>query len=214
MLKMKPIVRVFQALRLLLVLAFLAGACAPQPSMRGPQKLDDKYEQELQRWTSSGRIDDSLDRILVVHASYLDLKLRKVFGDQYRNIFGTEPDEVDSDLEMIATSAGRGHEFFLFADVTKESWNNFDEKDSVWRLTLWGGDKEQGVAPISVERFRGRGPNLAAFFPYLNRFGHSYLVIFPAQHKDGSPVLAEDGLLHLKLSSAFGTVSMSWKVNQ
>jgi len=210
---MKPKKCAFQPVSLLLLLSFLVGACAPKPSLRGPQKLDEKYEMELQKWTSSGRIDDSLDRILLVHASYLDLMLRKVFGNQYRNIFGTEPDEVDSDLEMIATSAGRGHEFFLFADVTKESWNNFDEKDSVWRMTLWGGDKEKGVAPISVQRFRGRGPNLAAFFPYLNTFGRSYLVIFPSQHKDGSPILSENGLLHLKLSSAFGTVSMSWKVN-
>lgn len=192
----------------------LAG-CTPSPNWRGPQKLDQEYENLLRKWTQSGQIYHSLDSILVVHSTYLAPEFREAFGKQYLDIFGIDPGKVDSDLEKIATSVGRGHEFFLFADANNMSWNNLDEPGSVWRLGLWGGEDQPGVAPIKVHGFKGRGPNLAAFFPYLSRFGRSYLVIFPQEQPNGRPVLDPDhGVLTVKLASAFGTATLSWRVSE
>jgi hypothetical protein len=190
-------------------------ACAPQPSMRGPQKLDTSYEKQLRRWTISGRVNYSLDNMLTVHATYLAPVFTEAFGAQYLRIFGADPGQVDSDLEMIATSVRRGHEFFIFADIPKEEWNNLDEKDAVWIMTLWGGKDQLGVAPLSIHKFRGRGPNLRAFFPFSNSFGKSYLVVFPLDQTNGKPVLDPAvGELTIKMASAFGSVSLTWKVNQ
>ncbi|HUU01609.1 MAG TPA: hypothetical protein VM425_09230 [Myxococcota bacterium] len=183
--------------------------------MRGPQKLDTEYDKQLRRWTISGRVNYSLDNMLLVHATYLAPKLREAFGAQYLKIFGADPGQVDSDLEMIATSVGRGHEFFVFADIPREEWNNLDEKDAVWRMTLWGGTNQLGVLPLSIHKFRGRGPNLMAFFPFSSTFGKSYLVIFPLDQTNGKPVIDPDvGSLTIKMASAFGSVSLAWKVNQ
>jgi hypothetical protein len=205
------------------LLSFTAGlvvlvwlfACAPKPSMRGPQNLDDAYEIQLKQWTTSGQVNYSLDRMLVVHATYLARGFRETFGTQYLKIFGIDPGKVDSDLEVIATSVGRGHEFFVFADIPLDSWNNLDEKDTVWRMALWGGPEQIGVPPASIHSFRGRGPNLKAFFPFLNDFGRSYLVVFPLDQPNGKPILdPEHGNLTIKMASAFGTVSLSWKVSE
>ena len=200
---------------ILLVLSLVAGTCTPKPSMRGPGQLDEKYEVQLRQWTESGRVYHSIDRVMFVYATYLSPKFRQSFGTQYVKIFGIDPGKVDSDLEMIATSVGRGHEFYVFADTTNLSWNNFDEADSVWRMALWGGPDQLGVPPISITRFKGRGPNLKAFFPYLNEFGRSYFVVFPLDQPNGRPVLdPESGMLTIKLASAFGTAAMSWKVRE
>ena len=183
--------------------------------MRGPQNLDRVYEDMLRKWTVSGQLYHSLDRVLYVHATYMSPAFRQAFGAQYLSIFGIDPGKVDSDLEMIATSVGRGHEFFVFADTTEFSWNNLDEADSVWMMALWGGEEQLGVPPASIHRFRGRGPNLRAFFPYLNEFGRSYFVVFPLDQPNGRPVLEPElGVLTMKLSSAFGSVGMSWKVKE
>jgi hypothetical protein len=193
----------------------LATGCQPVPNMRGPQKMPEQYERILRSWTQSQQINHSLDRIMVVHATYLSPEFRKAFGDQYLRIFGIDPGKVDSDLEKIATSVGRGHEFFVFADTNDPSWNNLDEYDSVWRLGLWGAENQPGVPPIVIHRFRGRGPNLRAFFPYLNEFGRSYLVIFPLDQPNGQPVLdTSRGVLKVKLASAFGTATLSWEVHE
>lgn len=198
----------------LLVFASLP-ACAPKPNMRGPQKLDESYEKQLRKWTESGRVDYSLDNMLIVNATYLAPKLREAFGAQYLKIFGADPGQMDSDLEMIATSVRPGHEFFVFADIPREEWNNLDEKDAVWRMTLWGGKDQLGVPPLSINKFRGRGPNLRAFFPFSSDFGKSYLVVFPLDQTNGKPVLDPAvGTLTMKVASAFGSVSLTWQVNQ
>jgi hypothetical protein len=200
---------------LVFLLSLVAGNCAPKPSMRGPGKLDDVYESQLKQWTEGGRVYHSIDRVMFVYATYLSPEFRQAFGSQYVKIFGIDPGKVDSDLEMIATSVGRGHEFFVFADTTNLSWNNFDEADSVWRMALWGGSEQLGVPPMSITRFKGRGPNLKAFFPYLNKFGRCYFVVFPLDQHNKRPVLnPENGMLTIKLSSAFGTAAMSWKVRE
>jgi hypothetical protein len=148
-----------------------------------------------------------------VNATYLSPEFRQAFGAQYVKIFGIDPGKVDSDLERIATSVGSGHEFFVFADTSTYTWNNIDELDSVWRMALWGGPDQIGVPPVSTQGFRGRGPNLKAFFPYITDFGRSYLVVFPLDQPNGKPVLDPKwNSLTLKLASAFGTVSMNWKV--
>ncbi len=198
-----------------LALALTAGTCTPTPNMRGPQKLDEKYESILRRWTQSDQIYHSLDSVLLTHVTYLSPEFRQAFGEQYRKIFGIDPHKADSDLKKISTSAGRGHEFFLFADSSQLAWNNLDETNSVWRLGLWGGEDQPGLPPVSVHRLESQGPNLKAFFPFLNRFGLSYLVIFPLDQPNGKPVLdPERGVLTLKLASAFGTAKMSWRVKE
>ena len=200
--------------RVLASAALVLGlACAPTPSMRGPQKMEQNYERLLKIWTQSEHIYHSLDSILLVHATYLAPEFRQAYGDQYLKIFSIDPGRVDSDLEKIATSIGRGHEFFVFADSGNAAWNNLEEHDSVWRIGLWGGDDQLGVPPISIHPFEGRGPNLSAFFPYLTRFGRTYLVVFPLDQANGKPVLnPANGRLTVKLSSAFGTATLSWKV--
>jgi len=196
--------------------AWLAsGACTPEPNMRGLQDLDAAYEQQLFQWTRSGKLFHSLDRVLVVHATYLSPEFRQAFGVQYVDIFGIDPGKVDTDLEKLATSVGRGHEFFVFADINDLSWNNLDERDSVWRMALWGTKDQLGVPPTSIHRFSGRGPNLRAFFPFLNDFGRSYLVVFPLDQANGKPVLEPgSGELILRLASAFGTADLAWKVGE
>jgi len=192
-----------------------ASGCRMEPNMRGPQNLDQTYEEQLRQWTESGGVYQSLDRVLFVHATYLSPSFRQAFGSQYLSIFGIDPGKVDSDLEMIATSVGRGHEFFMFADTSVYTWNNLEESDSVWRMALWGGPGQLGVPPLSIHHFRGRGPNLQAFFPYLNDFGRSYYVVFPLDQPNGQPVLDPDhGKLTIKMASAFGEVTMSWKVKE
>ena len=198
---------------LLCLLAGVAAGCTPSPNMRGPQKLEDRYEELLGKWTRSDAIYHREDRILVVHATYLAPELREALREQYLKIFSIDPGRVDTDLEKITTLPGGSHEFFVFADMTSFTWNNLEDKASVWRLGLFGGWEQPGTPPRSIVGFQGRGPNLRAFFPYLNDFGRSYLVTFPEAQPSGQPVL-EPGVaeLTLKLASAYGTANLAWKV--
>ena len=189
-------------------------SCAPEINVRSVHHLDKKYEEELLRWTRGDRIYYSLDRIMVVQATYLSPEFRQVFRDQYTIFFGMNPDHVDTDLERVATSTGQGLEFFVYADTPENGWNNLDERDSVWRVGLWAGAQPSGIDPVVIRRFRDRGPNARAFFPFINDFGRAYLVVFPFQEQNGMTVSENDSEVSLKVSSALGTAVMSWKVSK
>jgi hypothetical protein len=189
-------------------------SCAPEVNVRGVHNLNKKYGEELQRWTRGERIYYSLDRIMFVYATYLSPEFRKVFNDQYITFFGMNPEKVDTDLEKVAASTGQGHEFFLYADTPELGWNNLDNRDSVWRVGLWGGSQQPGAEPILIRPFKDRGPNVRAFFPFISDFGRAYLVVFPLEQQNGAPVLEGDGELSVKLSSALGTAIMSWKISK
>jgi hypothetical protein len=187
--------------------------CVPAPNMRGPQQLEATYEHQLQIWTKSSQIYDSLDSILLTHVTYISPDFRSSFINQYVKIFGVDPGN-DSELEKVATAPDEeGHLFFVFADSAQFEWNNLDSSESVWRLALWGSKSKPGVAPISIKQFYDRGPNLRAFFPFLTQFGKSYLVSFPKNHADGNPILdPEEKVITLRMASAFGSVALAWKV--
>jgi hypothetical protein len=189
-------------------------SCAPEINVRSVHNLDKKYEEELLRWTRGDRIYYSLDRIMFVYATYLSPEFRQEFKDQYVRFFGMNPEKIDTDLETVATSTGTGHEFFLFADTPENGWNNLDERDSVWRVGLWGGSQQSGLDPVVIKRFHDRGPNVRAFFPFMNDFGRAYLVTFPTQQTNGEQLPGSDSELSIKVSSALGTAVMSWKVSK
>ena len=82
-------------------------------------------------------------------------------------------------------------------------------------MALWGAHDQLGVPPTSIHGFKGRGPNLKAFFPFLNDFGRSYYVVFPLNQENGEPVFdPEHGTFTIKITSAFGKLNMSWKVSE
>ncbi len=189
-------------------------SCAPEINVRSVHNLDKKYEEQLLRWTRGDRIYYSLDRIMVVQATYLSPEFRQAFQDQYVNFFNMLPEKVNTDLELVATSAGQGREFFLYADTPENGWNNLDERDSVWRVGLWSATQPAGIDPIVIRRFHDRGPNARAFFPFINDFGRAYLVVFPVQEQNGTTVSENDSEVSLKVSSALGTAVMSWKVSK
>ncbi|MBN2497506.1 MAG: hypothetical protein JXR96_23135 [Deltaproteobacteria bacterium] len=195
-------------------LALLALGCHPTPNMRGPRDLDAGYRLALEGLTRSAQVVKDLNSVMTVHATMITPEFKRALTEQYIHIFEVGPDKPDSDLERVARSQSDGYEFFVFADLSERAWNDLDDRDSVWRMTLRGAPDQPGITPLRVHRFNGRGPNVRAFFPYLHGFGRAYLVVFPRVRPDGAPLMdPAHGELLLKLSSVFGSASLTWKVS-
>lgn len=188
-------------------------SCAPELKVRSARNLNKNYETELTRWTRSERIYYNVDRVMYVYITYLSPEFRKAFKDQYLDFFGMPAEKIDTDLEKIATAQAQGYEFFLYADTPENTWNNLDERDSVWRMGLWSG-LQPAVDPASVRRFKDRGPNIRSFFPFVNDFGRAYWITFPQNQVEGNPVIVDNSDFWIKVSSALGSAVLSWKVSR
>ncbi len=203
-----------------LAVGFLAcfstpGCNNPQPQMRGLRDVADGYEKQLARWTASGDYFQSFDRVIRVYATYLTDPFRQAMRQQYERVFNIRPQDarIVSDLEEIANSSPKGHEFFFFVDTSEFTWNDLEARDSVWSVVLWNGDEKPAALAQTARSFRGRGPNLKAFFPYVNDFGRAYYVHFPSVRANGRPIPnPEENEIIIKLACIYGEVSLTWKV--
>ncbi len=189
-------------------------ACGIKPNLRGLQNLSDDYEQRLTDWTSAGQRYHSLDRVVFAYATYLSRPFREAYVTQYRELFSLDPTRKDNELERIYLANGQGYEFIVFVDAPHYSWNNLDEQNAVFRLVLKSEKDRTGVPPTRVEAFQSQGPNLKAFFPYINDFGRAFLVTFPATRPDSSALVEPGSKLLLAFASAYGTVTMSWRTSE
>jgi len=194
--------------------AVVLTTCGRQPNMRGLQNLSADYEQRLTDWTAAGQKYHSLDRVLFAYATFLSRPFRDAYVSQYRELFSLDPAKRDDELEKIYRANGEGYAFFVFVDAPHYSWNNIDEPNAVFRMVLKSDKDLTGVPPARVVGFHTLGPNLKAFFPYINDFGRAFLVTFPATRPDHSALIESRSPLILAFASAYGTVTMSWRTSE
>ena len=91
---------------------------------------------------------------------------------------------------------------FAVAYMPEPEWNDWDAKNSVWRVAIQGcpsGD----AAPIKVERFDPPfNAEMYSLYPYLDEYSSAYRLQFPAEANCAHP-----GLL---ISGALGHTELKW----
>lgn len=197
--------------RLLFTLLLALTACAGQqePLSLQPQAelTADDYDDVLARWTRKDEIYDGLDSKLFVFATFHSPEFRKAFLVRHTSVYGKGSEEA-SRVMLTSGESEENLELFFSASTSSAQWNDFDELDSIWRITLEGDDGEK--VDGKVEKLKTTA-NLRVIYPFINDFAKTYAVRFPRMTPLGKPVLSNASKsLKLKISSALGEAQMSW----
>ena len=99
-------------------------------------------------------------------------------------------------------------EFFFSAATNDHRWNDFDEDDSIWRVTLTG----DGGEPVDGKVIRIRTTaNVRVIYPYISDFARTYAARFPRTDRNGRPVISSASTgFELKFVSALGEAQLRW----
>lgn len=168
------------------------------------------YGAVLDAYTRSYKLYDRLDDILFVTATYHAPEFRKAFAVSFPEIYGHGGRVTRKELLELTGNVERYHTFFMVAYTPKRDWNDFDQADSIWNVTLVGPHTTVPAAEITEVKV---DENIHVVYPYVNRFDKAYLVRFPLTDAEGRLVIDnETRAFTLRLASALGAAEPTWTV--
>jgi hypothetical protein len=155
----------------------LAASCRtlpfPEPSLEG------EYGNVLGKWTREVALYSGLEtrgfcRTVYLSPEFVDAQAKKI-----SEMRAELPDEAQRTRERLRAQAATPTVFAVFYTPDKQS-NDWNEKDSVWRIAFNFGLGQ--VEPQRIERLeRPFNAELRALYPYLDDYSVGYVIHFPAQ---------------------------------
>jgi len=199
-----------QALCISGLLLALAAGCTTTPPTIGdppPQLTDRRAEQAYQdafaSFSDRAEIYDGFDTRLFAGATFQTVAFREARVQRVAQFQFLPKTRVEELLAKERAQEAQFHEFFLGVHVNDYRFDDFDQKDSIWRVVMLTPSVE--VEPLSIQRIGRADLNMRTMYPYMGVFWVAYSVRFPKVLPNGAPVIPENAShVQLRLASTLG----------
>lgn len=187
----------------------LAGCTTTPPTIGDPapqlndRRAEQAYQEIFERYSDRAEIYDGFDTRLFAGTTFQTMAFREAKVQRQAQFQLLPKPRVEELLAKERAEAEQFHEFFLGVHVNDYRFDDFDQKDSIWRVVMLTPSME--VEPLSITRVGRADLNLRAMYPYLGVFWVAYRVRFPKAMPNGTPVIPESAThVHLRLASTLG----------
>jgi hypothetical protein len=202
-----------KALRSVVLLGLLSGCTTTPPTIGDPApKLSDTraeqaYREILARYSHRAEIYDGFDTRLFAGTTFQTMAFREARVRRLAQFKVLPAPRVEELLAQEREEEARFHEFFLGVHVNDYRFEDFAQRDSIWRVVMLTPSVE--VEPVSIERIGRANLDMRAMYPYLGVFWVAYRVRFPKVLSTGEPVIPESAShVHLRLASTLGRAEL------
>lgn len=194
-----------------LVTSLVFGACSTVPPRIGEsppvvvsEKDEAAYQTVLARYSEHQEIYQGFDTQLFSVATYQSAVFREARVRRQDEFLHWTPDVLASELAREQAENAQYVEFFFGSHTNDPKDNDYDQKNSVWRVVLVT-PKEQ-VLPSEIKRIGRADLNMRAYYPYMSDFWVGYRIRFPRKLADGAPTVPPGtGAMTLQVASTLGT---------
>jgi hypothetical protein len=139
--------------------------------------LEGEYGMALKQWTRTVALYSGLETRAFVRLVYLSPQFVEAQAKQLSKMRAELPDQAAATLQKLRDD-NRNPTFFAVTYIPDKTANDWQNKDSVWRIALNLGYGEQ--SPTSVTRFEPLfNAELRALYPYLDDYSVAYRIQFP-----------------------------------
>ncbi|MBL8917420.1 MAG: hypothetical protein JNJ54_01050 [Myxococcaceae bacterium] len=161
--------------------------------------IESAYQQTLERYTRSQGIFDYLDTRLFVHATWEATPFVEARVKRFARFRALPAEEERAALEAERQRLKDVTEFHLAVHANDPKMDDFDRRDSMWRLALVVDGKE--TTPELIERIGRTNTEQRSTYSYMEPFWVGYRVRFP--RSSGGPMT-------LKIASSVGKAELSF----
>jgi hypothetical protein len=176
------------------MLLLVASACSlsvPRVGEEGasvPSSAEEtKYQGTLERYTDHAEVYDLLNTRMFTALTYQSWPFREARVHRMA-LFQVQPQPiVEKNLAAERAAFESFHEFFFGVHLNNSRYDDFDRRNSIWRIALLTDAGE--TTPSSVERVGRSDLNMRAIYPYMDEFWVAYRLRFPRQLPAGDPVI-------------------------
>ncbi|MDL1967257.1 MAG: hypothetical protein LWW97_01580 [Deltaproteobacteria bacterium] len=213
--KTKYYIFILKSILLMVILAVCQG-CQIVASVKRIETSSDPYQGSaykavLMKWTNEARIYRGLDLELMTSATFKSPEFREAYANEYvrtYNLSGEEKEKLIKDQKQASLIY---NDFIMSAYVPDKKWNDFNKKDSIWKIYLNAGN-ETKIIPIEIRKIKKIDAVLTHFFPYINTWESIYFVRFPVKVRGTDKNIIDDTCSNIKIiiTSVLGTTEMVW----
>ena len=192
-----------------LILFTFSGCASVDKEYRPP------YKEMLKEWTRTEKVYDGLDLLLSVNATYKTEDFRSSYVDRYIEAYQLEDGSKETMAARETEEAELYNEFFLSVTTPDKSLNDFDSKDSVWKLYLEDGTGVK-LSTVSIKRIETKNAMTSALFPYIDVWSIGYIVRFPKYSASGTEPIpnAKSRYMRLTVVGMLGNGELKWKLKR
>ncbi len=209
---------ILKSILLMVILAVCQG-CQIVSSVKQIEASSDPYQGStykavLMKWTSEARIYRGLDLELMTSATFKSPEFREVYANEYARTYKLSRKEKGKLIKDQKQASLIYNDFIMSAYVPDKKWNDFNKKDSIWKIYLNAGDKTK-ITPIEIRKIKKIDAVLTHFFPYINTWETIYLVRFPVKLPGTDKNIIDDTCSNIKIviTSVLGTTEIIWNNN-
>jgi hypothetical protein len=173
----------------------------PEPELEG------EYGKVLGLWTRRVALYSGLEtrgfcRVVYLSPEFVDAQAKKI-----AEMRAERPDQAQQTREKLRAETATPTVFAVFYTPDRES-NDWNDKDSVWRIALDVGLGE--TAPQRIERFeRPFNAEMRTLYPYVDDYSVAYAIHFPAPQ---APPGFRPSDARLLVAGALGQMEFKWNL--
>jgi hypothetical protein len=196
------------------LLILFSGACSLTPPTVGepgrsvPSAAEEKaYQDTLGRYTDHAEVYDLFDTRMFTALTYQSWSFREARVHRMA-LFQVQPQPVvEKNLAEERSAFESFHEFFLGVHLNYARYDDFDRRNSIWRIALVTDAGE--TTPSSVERIGRSDLAMRSIYPYMDDFWVAYRVRFPRQTANSEPVIPPGtGRFMVRIASTLGKAEL------
>jgi hypothetical protein len=200
------------SLLVLVLLALIEPGCRPVTSLvtsQNPYRTD--YLQALEKWTREARVYRGLDMELICSATFKSAAYRSAYVKEYAATYLLTPEAELKLEEDQATAGAEFHDFVMATSIPDHKWNDFDQKDSMWKISL-SNDSNDRIESVEIRELDKKDPVIGEFFPYVSPWRYVYSLRFPVRipEKNKDFISPDTRFITLTVTGVKGTCHMTW----
>jgi hypothetical protein len=167
------------------------------------------YDRVRETWTRHAKLVRDIGTVLEVWATMKSADFRQAYVQQYGELYGLSADERGQLRTAQLEAARTNYDFHVVAQSTEWKWNELEQKDSVWKITLVDGAGHE-LAPSQVIFEKLPELYLMRFFPTRTDFSRIYTVRF-SRDAASKFVGAATGRLTFRVAGPLGASELVWE---
>ena len=203
----------------LLILLMLLG-CQGLAQIDNAAKSADPYKGSdypsvSDKWSREARIYRGLDVELIAAATFKSAEFREAYADEYARVFLLTETEKNKLVHDQQAAAAVYHDFLMAAFIPNKKWNDFDKKDSVWKVYL-ALDGQRQLEALEIRRVKRVNAEISHFYPFITPWKFVYRIRFPQTYPgtDEPVINANTEMVSLVITGVQGTTTMQWELDQ
>ena len=201
---------------LLIVILATCQGCQIVSSVKQFEASSDPYQGSaykavLMKWTREAPIYRGLDLELMASVTFKSPEFRDAYANEYARTYKLGRKEKEKLIKDQKEASLTYNDFIMAAYVPDKEWNDFNKKNSIWKIYLNAGN-EKKIIPLEIRKIKKIDAVIIHFFPYINTWESIYLVRFPVKFPKTDKNIIDDTCSNIKIviTSVLGTTEMVW----